>query len=63
MGAQTSKVARKLPTKARPETLQNVPKDSPATLEAAILAASGKKKLRFLYLHNSANIVNNRNQN
>lgn len=41
MGAQASKVSRKLPTKARPETLQNVPKDSPATLEAAILAASG----------------------
>ncbi|GAA5808187.1 hypothetical protein MFLAVUS_001572 [Mucor flavus] len=32
MGAQTSKVARKLPTKPRPETLSNVPKESPATL-------------------------------
>lgn len=43
MGAQASKVSRKLPTQARPETLQNVPKDSPATLEAAILAASESK--------------------
>ncbi|CEP07526.1 hypothetical protein [Parasitella parasitica] len=32
MGAQTSKVARKLPTKPRPETLKNTPKESPSTV-------------------------------
>lgn len=42
MGAQTSKVARKLPTKARPETLQNIPHQSPATLSPMANAASGK---------------------
>jgi hypothetical protein len=42
MGAQTSKVARKLPTKARPETLQNIPNESPATLGSMANAASGK---------------------
>lgn len=41
MGAQTSKVARKLPTKARPETLQSAPKESPATLKAETEAAAG----------------------
>ncbi|RCI00373.1 hypothetical protein CU097_013705 [Rhizopus azygosporus] len=40
MGAQTSKVARKLPTKARPETLQSAPKESPATLKAQTEAAA-----------------------
>ncbi|KAI8053118.1 uncharacterized protein B0P05DRAFT_561650 [Gilbertella persicaria] len=40
MGAQTSKVARKLPTKARPETFQNIPKESPSTLGSTINAAS-----------------------
>lgn len=42
MGAQTSKVARKLPTKPRPETLSNVPKESPATL-GTFSAASGNE--------------------
>jgi hypothetical protein len=44
MGAQTSKVARKLPSKARPETLQNIPKESPATIGSSIEAASGRSK-------------------
>lgn len=49
MGAQTSKVARKLPTKARPETLQNIPKESPSTIASGPNAVSGKikKKLTF----------------
>ncbi|KAI9486308.1 MAG: hypothetical protein EXX96DRAFT_548591 [Benjaminiella poitrasii] len=38
MGAQSSKVARKLPTKAKPETLQNVPKESPSTIDASIVS-------------------------
>lgn len=42
MGAQASKVAtRKLPTKPRPETLKNIPKESPATLGSTVEAASG----------------------
>ncbi|EPB92894.1 hypothetical protein HMPREF1544_00333 [Mucor circinelloides 1006PhL] len=40
MGAQTSKVARKLPTKARPETLHNIPNESPSTLGSMANAAS-----------------------
>lgn len=47
MGASTSKVARKLPTKARPETLKNAPVESPSTLQAQIQAASGNKKHKF----------------
>ncbi|EIE76117.1 hypothetical protein G6F46_005896 [Rhizopus delemar] len=43
MGSQTSKVARRLPTKARPETLQNAPTESPTTLKAQIQAASELK--------------------
>lgn len=42
MGAQTSKVARKLPTKARPETLHNIPNESPSTLGSMANVASGK---------------------
>lgn len=47
MGAQTSKVARKLPTKARPETLQNIPKESPSTIASAPNVASGNKRLKM----------------
>ncbi|KAI8355609.1 hypothetical protein EDC96DRAFT_515991 [Choanephora cucurbitarum] len=43
MGAQTSKVARKLPTKARPETLQSAPKESPSTISPTVNAASELK--------------------
>lgn len=41
MGAQTSKVARKFPTKARTETLKNVPTESPSTLASSIPAFAG----------------------
>ncbi|GAA5795526.1 hypothetical protein EDC94DRAFT_613348 [Helicostylum pulchrum] len=46
MGAQTSKVVRKLPTKARPETLSNVPKESPATL--GTFSAASESKTEFI---------------
>ncbi|KAI7900957.1 uncharacterized protein BX663DRAFT_475964 [Cokeromyces recurvatus] len=38
MGAQSSKVVRKLPTKAKQETFQNVPKESPSTLGPSIVS-------------------------
>ncbi|KAI8638405.1 hypothetical protein BD408DRAFT_25204 [Parasitella parasitica] len=48
MGAQTSKVARKLPTKPRPETLQSLPKESPSTVGPTISAASVEFKTEFI---------------
>ncbi|KAI9246617.1 hypothetical protein BY458DRAFT_484502 [Sporodiniella umbellata] len=43
MGANASKVARKLPTVARPDTLKKAPLQSPATLEEQIKLASELK--------------------
>lgn len=47
MGAQTSKVARKLPTKARPETLKNVPTESPATLASVVPPFAGMNCINY----------------
>jgi hypothetical protein len=52
MGAQTSKVARKLPTKPRPETLQNIPKESPSTLPPAAHVIVSGKNYNIVYVVN-----------
>lgn len=62
MGAQTSKVARKLPTKARPETLKNVPKESPSSLSSTIPAFAGitytREKKQHFFLKKIIRIKN-----
>ncbi|KAI8982069.1 hypothetical protein BDF20DRAFT_937617 [Mycotypha africana] len=52
MGAQSSKLARKLPTKPRPETLRDVPQYSPSKLSPMSQTASGNGKLRVCEVNN-----------